>query len=172
MSTPKGIWERQRVTHFLTMRGDGMRRSLLVSAFAIMGLLTRAHAADAIFAAYCVGYYKYTVQEMQRSLNLSRQWAKGYADQPADERQAWQKVIDTNERELQREMLELDRLEKYLAQSHVTDDLNNVSLAILMAELRGQDDLRACFNEAAPAHEVPPSCERVRRCRHTNNAPF
>ena len=172
MSTPKGIWERQHVTHFLTMRGYGMRRSLLVSAFAIFGFLTCVHAGDAIFAAYCVGYYKYTVQEMQRSLNLSRQWAKGYADQPADEKQAWQKVIDTNERELQREMLELDRLQKYLAQSHVTDDLNNVSLAILMAELRGQDDLRACFNEAAPAQEVPPSCERVRRCRHTNNAPF
>jgi len=170
MSTPKGIWERH--VHFLTMWGDGMRRILLVSAVAILALLTRAYADDAIFAAYCVGYYKYTVREMQRSLNLSRQWASGYADQPADEKQAWQKVIDTNERELQREMLELDRLQKYLAQSHVTDDLNNVSPAILMAELRGQDDLRACFNEAAPAQEVPPSCERVRRCRRPNSVPF
>jgi hypothetical protein len=69
-------------------------------------------------------------------------------------------------------MLELDRLQKYLAQSHVTDDLNNVSLAVLMAELRGQDDLRACFNEAAPAQEVPPSCERVRRCRRPSSVPF
>ena len=154
------------------MWGDGMRRILRVSAVAILGSLTQAHAGDAIFAAYCVGYYKYTVQEMQRSLNLSRQWANGYADQRADERQAWQKVIDTNERELQREMLELDRLQKYLAQSHVTDDLNNVSLAVLMAELRGQDDLRACFNEAAPAQEVPPSCERVRRCRRPSSVPF
>jgi hypothetical protein len=170
MSTPKGIWERH--IHFLTMWGDGMRRILLVSAVAILALLPQAHAGDAIFAAYCVGYYKYTVQEMQRSLNLSRQWADGYADQRADERQAWQKVIDTNERELQREMLELDRLQKYLAQSHVTDDLNNVSLAVLMAELRGQDDLRACFNEAAPAQEVPPSCERVRRCRRPSSVPF
>jgi hypothetical protein len=170
MSTPKGIWERH--IHFLTMWGDGMRRILLVSAVAILGSLTGAHAGDAIFAAYCVGYYKYTVQEMQRSLNLSRQWANGYADQRADEKQAWQKVIDTNERELQREMLELDRLQKYLAQSHVTDDLNNVSLAVLMAELRGQDDLRACFNEAAPAQEVPPSCERVRRCRRPSSVPF
>ena len=147
-------------------------RRVLVSGFAILGLLTKAYADDAIFAAYCVGYYKYTVQEMQRSLNLSRQWANGEADQPADERQAWQRVIDTNERELHREMLELDRLQKYLAQSHVADDLNNVSLAILMAELRGQDDLRACFNEAAPAQEVPPSCERVRRCRHADDIPF
>jgi hypothetical protein len=170
MSTPKGISERHG--HFLTMWGDGMPRILLVSTVAILGLLPRAHAGDAIFAAYCVGYYKYTVQEMQRSLNLSRQWANGYADQPADERQAWQKVIDTNERELQREMLELDRLQKYLAQAHVTDDLNNVSPAILMAELRGQDDLRACFNEAAPAQEVPPSCERVRRCRRPSSVPF
>ena len=166
MSTPKGIWERH--VHFLTMWGDGMRRILLVSAVAILALLTRAYADDAIFAAYCVGYYKYTVREMQRSLNLSRQWANGYADQPADEKQAWQKVIDTNERELQREMLELDRLQKYLAQSHVTDDLNNVSPAILMAELRGQDDLRACFNEAAPGQDVPASCKRVRRCREAD----
>jgi hypothetical protein len=154
------------------MWGDGMRRVLLVSGFAILGLLTRAYADDAIFAAYCVGYYKYTVHEMQRSLNLSRQWAQGYTDLPPNERQAWQKVIDTNERELQRETLELDRLEKYLAKYHLTDDLNNVPQAILMAELRGQDDLRACFNEAAPAQEVPPSCERVRRCRHADNTPF
>ena len=67
---------------------------------------------------------------------------------------------------------ELDRLQKYLAKYHLTDDLNNVPQAILMAELRGQDDLRACFNEAAPAQEVPPSCERVRRCRHADNIPF
>jgi hypothetical protein len=151
-----------------------MRRVLLVTGFAILGLLSEARADNgrAIFAAYCIGYYKYTVQVMQRSLNESRQWAQGYADHVPEDRQGWQKVIDTNQRELQEEMLELDRLQKYLAQSRLTDESNNLPPVILMAELRGQDDLRACFTEAAPAQEVPPSCERVRRCRHAGSIPF
>ena len=151
-----------------------MRRVLLVSGIAILGLLTLAHADDdrAIFAAYCVGYYKYTVQEMQRSLNESRQWAQRDADHAPEDKQGWQKVIDTGQRELQGEMRELDRSREYLAHALLTEEANHPSLAILMAERRAQDDLRACFNDAAPGQEVPPSCKRVRRCREAENLRF
>lgn len=151
-----------------------MRRVLLVSGIAILGLLIPAHADDdrAIFAAYCVGYYKYTVQEMQRSLNESRQWAQRDADRAPEDKRGWQKVIDTGQRELQEEMRELDRSREYLAQALLTDAANNLSLAILMGERRAQDDLRACFNDAAPGEEVPPSCKRIRRCRDADNVPF
>jgi hypothetical protein len=44
-----------------------------------------------------------------------------------------------------------------------------MALAILKAERRAQDDLRACFNEAAPGQDVPASCKRVRRCREADN---
>jgi hypothetical protein len=148
-----------------------MRQILLVSGLAILGLLTPAHAGDdrAIFAAYCVGYYKYTVQEMQRSLNESRQWAQRDAHQ---DRAGWQKVIDSSQRELQGEMLGLDRSRNDLAESLSTETSNNMALAILMAERRAQDDLRSCFNEVAPGQDVPASCKRVRRCREAENARF
>jgi hypothetical protein len=148
-----------------------MRQILLVSGLAILGLLTPVHADDdrAVFAAYCVGYYKYTVQEMQRSLNESRQWAQRDRDQ---DRAGWQKVIDTSQRELQGEMLGLDRSRHDLAESLSTETSNNISLAILMAERRAQDDLRACFNEVAPGQDVPASCKRVRRCREAENVRF
>ena len=151
--------------------GDAMRRVLLVSGLAILGLLTPVHANDdrAVFAAYCVGYYKYTVQEMQRSLNESRQWAQRDADQ---DRAGWQKVIDTSQRELQGEMLGLDRSRNDLAESLSTETSNNMTLAILMAERQAQDDLRSCFNEVAPGQDVPPSCKRVRRCREAENVRF
>jgi len=148
-----------------------MRLVLLVSGFAILGLLNPAYADDdrAIFAAYCVGYYKYTVQEMQRSLNESRQWAQRDADK---DRAGWQKVIDSSQRELQGEMLGLDRSRNDLAESLSTETSNNMALAILMAERRAQDDLRACFNEVAPGQDVPASCKRVRRCREAENTRF
>ena len=149
-----------------------MRGVLLAFGFAM--LLSPAHADDdrAIFAAYCVGYYKYTVQEMQRSLTESRQWAQRDADRAPEDRAGWQKVIDSSQRELQGEMLGLDRSRNNLAQSLSTDASNNLALAILMAERRAQDDLRACFNDAAPGEDVPPSCKRVRRCREAENARF
>jgi hypothetical protein len=149
-----------------------MRRVLLVSGLAILGWLAPAHADNdrVVLAAYCVGYYKYTVQEMQRSLNENRQWAQRYASRPEEDRQAWQKVIDASQRELQGEILELDRSREYLAQSLMANEPSNLPLEVLMAERRAQDDLRACFNEAAPGQDVPPSCTRVRRCREANNA--
>ena len=148
-----------------------MRQVLLVSALAILGLLTPVHADDdrAIFAAYCVGYYKYTVQEMQRSLNESRQLAQWDRN---EDRAGWQKVIDTSQRELQGEMSELDRSRNDLAESLSTETSNNIALAVLMAERRAQDDLRACFNEVAPRQDVPPSCKRVRRCRDAESVRF
>jgi hypothetical protein len=151
-----------------------MRRVLLVSGLAILGSLAPAHADNdrVILAAYCVGYYKYTVQEMQRALNENRQWVQSYADYPAEDRQAWQKVIDTTQRELDGEILELDRSQQYLAQSLLADEPSNLPLAVLMAERHAQDDLTACFNEAAPGQEVPASCARVRRCREPDNVPF
>lgn len=151
-----------------------MRRVLLASGFAVFGLFTQARADidHAIFAAYCAGYYKYTVHELQRSLNESREWAQRYADRPPEDRQAWQKVIDANQRELQEEMRKLDRLQNYLARSPLMDASSNLLLAIPRAELRAQDDVSACFNEAAPPQQLPPSCERVRRCRDADNVPF
>jgi len=155
----------------IRMGGDAMRRVLLASGFAILGSLTSVHADDdrTIFAAYCVGYYKYTVQEMQRSLNESRQWAQQDAARAPEDREGWQKVINSSQRELQGEMLGLDRSRNDLAQSLSTDGSNNMAFAILMAERRAQDDLRACFNEAAPGQDVPASCKRVRRCREAAN---
>jgi hypothetical protein len=152
------------------MGGDAMRRVLLASGLAMLGWLTPVYADDdrAIFAAYCVGYYKYTVQEMQRSLNESRQWAQQDVVRAPEDREGWQKVIDSSERELQGEMLGLDRSRNDLAQSLSTDRPNNMALAILMAERRAQDDLRSCFNEAAPGQDVPASCKRVRRCREAD----
>jgi hypothetical protein len=76
---------------------------------------------------------------------------------------------DSSQRELQGEMLGLDRSRRDLAQSLPTDGSNNMALAILMAERRAQDDLRACFNEVAPGQDVPASCKRVRRCREAAN---
>jgi hypothetical protein len=151
--------------------GDAMRRVLLASGLAILGSLTSVQADDdrTIFAAYCVGYYKYTVQEMQRSLNESRQWAQQDAHRAPEDKEGWQKVIDSSQRELQGEMLGLDRSRNDLAQSLSTDGSNNMAFAILMAERRAQDDLRACFNEAAPGQDVPASCKRVRRCREADN---
>jgi hypothetical protein len=158
----------------LTIKADFMRRVMLVSGLAILGLLTRVHADvdRANFAAYCVGYYKSTIQEMRRSLNESREWARRYADRPQEDRQAWQKVIDTTQRELQGEMQALERMQKYLAGSRLLDSANNLPLAIHSAELRAEDDLWACFNDAAPGQEAPPSCERLRRCRNADNGPL
>jgi hypothetical protein len=152
----------------LTMGGKAMRRVLLISGLAILGLLTPVRADDdrAIFAAYCVGYYKYTVQEMQRSLNESRQWAQR---DTAGDKAGWQKVIDSSQRELEGEMLGLDRSRNDLAQSLATETSNNMALSLLMAERRAQDDLRSCFNEVTPGQDVPPSCKRVRRCRDADN---
>src|SRR5215469_16431603 len=172
-STRAGSTSNLRVNKRVPLRqirmGSGaMRRVLLASGFAILGSLTSVHADDdrTIFAAYCVGYYKYTVQEMQRSLNESRQWAQRDADK---DRAGWQKVIDSSQRELQGEMLGLDRSRNDLAESLSTETSNNMALALLMAERRAQDDLRACFNEAAPGQDVPASCKRVRRCREAAN---
>jgi hypothetical protein len=140
---------------------------LLVVLLAGFDTLSQAHANNdrIILAAYCVGYYKYTVQEMQRSLNESRQWGRLNANRPQEEMQEWQRVVDTSERELRGETLKLERLQKYLSQSLGAEDTNDLSLAIVTAERRAQDDLRACYTEAAPAHEVPPSCKRVQHCR-------
>jgi hypothetical protein len=158
----------------LQMRRDAVHRVLLASGFAVLGLFTQARADidHAIFAAYCAGYYKYTVHELQRSLNESREWAQRSTDRPLEDRRAWQKVIDTNQRELQGEMRKLDRLQSYLARSPLMDESNNLLLAIPRAEVRAQDDVWACFNEAAPPQELPPSCERVRRCRDADNIAF
>jgi hypothetical protein len=144
-----------------------MRRVLLVAALAILGLLTAARADNdrALFAAYCVGYYKYTVQEMQQSLNENLQWAQRYPNLPQEDKRAWQKVIDTSQRELQGEMLGLSRSRQSLAQSLVAEQSDTLRPELLMAEQRAQDDLRSCFNEAAPGQDVPASCKRVRRCR-------